>query len=74
MYISIITLRSKKHIKKNSTYEAYIGFRRSIITVPVSEALTKSPTVCNIVSRNNCIRIDYNLAKKPKLIICGRDV
>ena len=45
----------------------FISSRRSVILDPVSDALFKSPTVCNAMSQNTCFPIDYNLEKTPEL-------
>ena len=57
MSFSIMTIRSKEQIKTPSIK----FFHRLVMLVPVSDALIKSPTVCNVASRNACFRIDYNL-------------
>ena len=64
--ISIVAIRSEGKIKTSSTYGAFIGSHRSVMSVPVLGALFKSSTVCNVVLRKIHFWIEYKLVIKPK--------
>ena len=57
--ISIMDIRSEGYIKTYSAYGAFSDFHRSVISVFVSGALVKSPTICNITSGKTGFQLDF---------------
>lgn len=51
MPISIIAIRLEGKVKVYTIYRIYIESRRSIMLVPVADALVKSRTIFNFASR-----------------------
>ena len=60
MFILIMAFKSEGQIKTDFLIQVFIGFHRSVMLVLVLSALAKLPTVCNVASRKNRFRIDYN--------------
>ena len=67
MFISIMVRRSEDKIKSYSIYGVYIGSYRSVMFVPVSGVLVRSPIDSNVASRMTRIRKNMKNYKHLKL-------